>query len=108
MSGEVVRRARCSARCKIGGTGANHATRRTEAYRNQAAIRQCTDAQPEVDLLLKQALHAIGKEQTRLDIRVGLEEIRQDRDEVSAAKPDRGSQDQLSGRSGVFAGGGAL
>jgi hypothetical protein len=63
---------------------------------------------PEVDLLLKQTLHAIGEEQTCLDIRVGLEEIRQDRDEVSAAKPDRSSHDQFSGRSGVFAGGGAL
>ncbi|MCA6108354.1 transglutaminase-like cysteine peptidase [Bradyrhizobium cenepequi] len=37
-----------------------------------------------------------------------VKEIRQDRDEVSAAKPDRSSRDQFADRSGVFAGGGAL
>jgi hypothetical protein len=50
-------------------------------------LSDSADAQPDIDLLLKQTQHAIGEDQTNLDIAIGLEEIRQDRDEVNAPRP---------------------
>ena len=66
------------------------------------------DAQALVDVLLKQADHAISEDQACFDIGKVLEEIRQDRNEIVASEPDRSRHDQLAGRRGVFAAGDML
>ena len=51
----IVRAARCSAGCEIGGTGADHAANRTDPYHHHAAVRQRPDAQPDINVLLNSA-----------------------------------------------------
>ena len=90
------------------GTGADHAVKGTDPDRNHATVRQRADAEPDIDLFLKETQHAIVEDQTDIDIRIGLQEIHQDRDEANAPEDNWGCDDQLAGRRGIFAGGGAL
>src|SRR5262249_24236181 len=97
MTGQILWRARRSPSRQIGRTRADYSARRADPYRDQAAVRQRANTQSDIDLLLKQAQYAIGEDQIGLDVRIGLQEIRQDRNEVSAPKADRGRHRQLAG-----------
>src|ERR1700744_4267543 len=104
MSRQVVWGVRRSVSRQIGGTCANHAAKRTDPYRHHAAVRQRADAQPDVNLFLKQTLQTVIEDQTHIYIRIGLEEIHQDRHEADAPEVDRGGYYQLAGRRGILAG----
>lgn len=104
MPGQILGRARRSASREIRGTGADHAVKSADPDRNHATVRQRADAEPDIDLLLKETQHAIVEDQTDIDIRIGLQEIPQDRDEANAPEDDWGCDDQLAGRRGIFAG----
>ena len=108
VSGQIVGRARRSTSREIRGTGADHAVNSADPYRNHAAVRQRTETQPDIDLLPAgdSALDRSGS--SYIDLRIGLEEVHQDRDEANAPDPDWGCDDQLAGRRDIFAGGSAL
>src|SRR5271170_7547448 len=108
VSGEVVWRARRSARSKIFGVGEDDAAGRADAKRDQAAVGQRADAQRDVDRFLEQTEDLVAEDETNVDVRISREELDQDRDQMEAAKTDGRRHCQLAGRRRVLARGSAL
>src|SRR5882724_12624199 len=103
MCAEVAGSRRRAARGEIGRARADHAADFPDPRRDQAAIGQGADPNGEIDRLLQEIDRAVGEHQPDVDVRIGPEERRHDRQHVEAAEDDRRGDDEIAFRRAVFA-----
>ena len=108
MPGERVRRRRLPVALEPDGARAHDAAHLADPRGEQRAVRQGADAHRDVEVLVDEVQHAVGLHQTHVDVRMGGEEVRDERQHVTASEHDRGGHDQLAADPRVLAGRRAL
>ncbi len=96
MTGEIFAALRLSPLFKIVRTGAGYAPDLSQTPCPQAAVRQTADAHGGGDMFLVQADRSVDLLKPDIDLRVGLQEIGDHRQNVQAAEDDRYRQAEPS------------
>jgi hypothetical protein len=89
---------------KIGRARTDDASDAADPDRDHARIRQLADTQREIDMLIEKIDDAVDQHHLDIDLAIGLEELRHDRDEMETAEHDRRGQDEFAPGRAVFAG----
>ena len=99
----TFRRALCG---KIIWAAADDLPDRSDACRDEAAVRQHADPYCNVDSVFVQVHDAVSKHNSDVDIGIGLEELGGDRQHVQAPEYNRRREDKIATGHDIFAGGG--
>src|SRR6516165_3658025 len=81
---------------KIDRTATDHPADRADASRDEAAVGQLADANREISMLFLEIDHAIGQHEADIDIRISLEKLKRDRQDVEPSEHDRRGDNEYS------------
>ena len=104
MTGKVVQRPRHAPALDNPGFGADHAPGAADRTGVKLAVRQRPDTQGDIDLILHQIERALREHHAQIDLRIGIEEVERDWQDMHLAKGDRRGDGQAADRRLVFTG----
>ena len=85
-----------------------HPADRPQPGRNHAAVWQPSDPDRNIDLIVDQVDDLIGQHQPCADVRIGREEVEQDRLDMQPAEHHRSGDGEMAARRAIFTGSRAL
>ena len=90
-------------RGEVGGTAADDPAHRTDFRRSQGALGKRPDADRDVDVIVDQVQIPISKDKPDVDLGPSGEKLRDDRENMQAAKNDWRGDDEIAPWRGIGA-----